>query len=188
MQYNLQIHDIIAYIMPALQMLWKLVCVSALIVCINFVVVQFIVHVFDTVIANIICNYITMPGVVHHELSHAVAAFIFGAKIKKIRILPNKDSLGEVFIQPRGPKVLQALQLSMSAIAPMVFGSATLYCMFAWMLPYILSVPGKIIFYYFAISIFIHMTMSLTDIKRLLEGIIPTGLIVLIIMIIAVHA
>ena len=101
MQYNLQIHDIIAYIMPALQMLWKLVCVYVLIVCINFVFVQFIVHVFDTVIANVICNYITMPGVVHHELSHAVAAFIFGAKIKKIRILPNKDSLGEVFIQPQ---------------------------------------------------------------------------------------
>ena len=70
-----------------------------------------------------IANTLTFPGVCYHELSHALFAFITGAKIKKIVLYhKQKDTLGSVEMIPRGPLPLKWLQLSFSACAPVITG------------------------------------------------------------------
>ena len=41
-------------------------------------------------------NYLTWPGTVHHEFSHALVAFVTGAKVRRISLIPHGQALGQV--------------------------------------------------------------------------------------------
>ncbi len=132
---------------------------------------------------NIFCNYITFPGTVHHELSHALLAFVTGAKIEKISLFkPDGDSLGFVEYRNRGSFVISAIQDSMSAIAPILCGAATscaiIYALFNCSLP----IPVVIILVYLLVSIILHMRMSPADIKVMWKGIPVIFLIALLVV------
>lgn len=116
-------------------------------------------------------NVLTFPGVIHHELSHALIAFILGAKIKKINLYKiSNGSLGSVTYVPRGPVMLQSLQRSLSSAAPVFMGIIT-ECI---LIPFAVSahIHPFLLFLliYLIISIVIHMDMSITDIIVYVKG------------------
>ena len=118
-----------------------------------------------------VMNYLTFIGTVHHELSHALYGFITGAKITKIELFkPTGTTLGQVKLVPRGNAVLRSFQLCMSAIAPTVQGLIT-ECLLLKFFPAQSEIIWlKAIIVYVIVSIFIHMTMSMQDIKSALKG------------------
>ena len=137
--------------------------------------------------AFLIRNYITWPGTVLHELSHALFAFILGAKIREINLFPKGETLGSVSIVPRGNLILRSLQLSFSAIAPIVTGFIGIILMWNYLQPGLNKVWHYILFWYFMISIFFHMSLSPEDRKNFFSGIIPTAVLIFLIFLIPAH-
>ena len=77
-----------------------------------------------------IYNYFTFIGVIHHELSHAAAAILTGAKVLSINLFkPTGNTLGNVVFVARGNKIIQSIQLCFTAVAPVFTGICTLYFM-----------------------------------------------------------
>ena len=125
---------------------------------INTVVTNALSGVIGTVPAFIIRNYLTYPGTVHHELSHALIALITGAKIKRIVLFPRGNTLGSVEMETRGNVFIRSLQLSLSAIAPVVLGSISLFLLMTFAFPNIKEIWQYILFWYVFVSILFHMT------------------------------
>ncbi|MCR5625758.1 MAG: hypothetical protein K6F99_00425 [Lachnospiraceae bacterium] len=130
------------------------------------------------VIGFAVRNYVTYVGVVHHEFAHALLAFITGAKIKKITLIPKGATLGSVEFAPRGYKVFQSLQLTLSSIAPVICGTISLFIMWKYILPHCSAPWHYIIFFYVFISILFHADLSLQDISNALKGLPLTMLVV----------
>ena len=132
--------------------------------------------------AIFIANYITFIGVVHHELSHALFAFVSGARIIKIDIFkPNGGTLGQVKYATRGNKIIQSIQSTLASIAPMLTGFISEY----FLIKYIQTVGNIwiiILMIYLIISIFLHMTLSKQDIKVAISGLPVCVIIIYIIM------
>ena len=80
----------------------------------------------------IFLNKITFIGVIHHELSHALLAFITGAKIVQVKLFKYDEedgSLGQVVFYPRGPLLLRCIQDLFSSIAPTLCGGVSIFCL-----------------------------------------------------------
>lgn len=151
--------------------------------CVNRLFKFIIQKLFGPKFTNILCNYITFPGTVHHELSHALLTFLTGAKIDSISLFkPNGDSLGSVEYHNRGSFVLRAIQNSMSAIAPVLCGAATSSVIIYAMLNCKLPILAIIVLVYILISIILHMRMSRADIKIMWKGIPVIFLLALIVV------
>lgn len=134
--------------------------------------------------ALFIMNKLTFIGVVHHELSHALFAFISGAKIREINLFkPQGNSLGSVQIVPRGNKILKSIQLTLTAIAPVITGIISM-CTIAYFVSInieIMLVWQIILIAYLFISIFFHSTMSTADLKCAIKGLPICAIIIFII-------
>lgn len=134
--------------------------------------------------ALFIINKLTFVGVMHHELSHALFAFVSGAKIKEINLFkPQGNSLGSVQIVPRGNKILKSIQLTLTAIAPVVTGIISM-CTIAYFLSMNIEnmlVWQIILIAYLFISIFFHSTMSTADLKCAINGLPVCTLIIFIV-------
>ncbi len=140
----------------------------------NRMIVGLIRMVFGNNIAFIVANYITFPGVIIHEISHALMAVLTGAKVIEFRpFWPDKEKgeLGHVTITPRGNFLIRAIQSTFSSSAPVIFGLLTtaglIYVVNTAELPTQINVA----LYYLVFSIIIHSTMSIQDIKVMLRGI-----------------
>ena len=135
--------------------------------------------------ALFIMNKLTFIGVVHHELSHALFAFISGAKIREINLFkPQGNSLGSVQIVPRGNKILKSIQLTLTAIAPVITGLISM-CTIAYFVSInieIMLVWQIILIAYLFISIFFHSTMSTADLKCAIKGLPICACILLVIV------
>ena len=142
--------------------------------------------VVDPWLAHGLINYLTIPGVVLHELSHAFFAYVTGAKV--IEVAPFKkdeNSLGHLYFRNKGNKLVVSLQNIFISCAPLLIGSVVVYgCYCAlFVLPSSL-LWLKIIIAYIGISMFFHMTMSTADIKVYVRGIPLFMCIILIITVI----
>lgn len=128
--------------------------------------------------AFFIRNRLTFIGTVHHELAHALFAFVSGAKITKIELFHVRgDQLGCVEFYPRGNAFTKAVQMTLSSIAPVVCGGISL-CVLSWFWYYRCTLPWHYILVgYLGISIFFHMNMSTQDIKNAWKGMPLTMLI-----------
>ena len=115
-------------------------------------------------------NYLTYPGVVHHELAHALFAWIAGARVERITLRPAGDTLGSVQFTPRGAALRQSLQLTLSAIAPVVCGTLTLTLLMPRLLPWCQTLWQRALWGYFAVSVFFHMDLSPQDVRVALRG------------------
>lgn len=118
-------------------------------------------------------NKFTIFGVIHHELSHALFAFITGAKVQRIGLYePVDKSLGSVTYSVRGPWYMQAIQHTMSAIAPVACGVVSLTCIYRYITENGDNIPlwGLILIVYIFISIFLHMRMSKSDLDNMKKG------------------
>lgn len=123
-------------------------------------------------------NRLTFPGVVWHELSHALFAFLTGAKVEEISLYHQEGNhLGYVKFRPRGIWPAQCVQLSLSACAPVIMGALGLSAIHIALTTLTLPVWGIVIAGYLFISIMIHMDMSPEDLKSYIKG-IPFFLIV----------
>lgn len=134
-------------------------------------------------LADFILNRLTFLGTVHHELSHALFAVITGAKVTKIDLFhPSGCVLGKVSMYTRGNAIIKSIQLTMSAIAPMICGSITLYIMYSYFS--VNKVVGwkLAVIIYIMTSIFLHMTMSTQDIKNAIKGLPVCSLIIFVII------
>ncbi len=125
------------------------------------------------IIAFGIRTYATYIGTVIHELSHAAVAFLTGAKVKKITLIPKGTTLGSVEYVPRGNKFLQGLQMSLSAIAPTIVGTLLLWLLFTEVHPLLTEAWHYVLFYYLALSILFHMDLSLQDLRNFFQGFLP---------------
>ena len=131
--------------------------------------------------ALIFANTLTYPGVVHHELAHALLAWLLGAKIQRITLRPTANALGSVNFLPRGGRIRQSLQLTLSAIAPVLFGVLTLYLIGRFLWSACTAIPLRVLVGYLAVSIFLHMDLSGQDVRTALGG-LPVCLMILFII------
>lgn len=96
-----------------------------------------ITYSFGSKAANIYDGDLTFPGVIHHELSHAILALLTGAEITGMRLyIPrwirnrseNPGCLGYVYFATRGIPPLPIIQRLATGFAPALLGTAT--CVF----------------------------------------------------------
>lgn len=157
-------------------------------VLIGFVrkIIYSLMSVISPIFAFAVANYLTFPGVMHHEISHALLGALTGAKITKINLFkPNGNSLGSVQMIYRGPWLFRCIQGCMSAIGPVVVGIVT--CLLTWMylLPVLNGGFGAILVYYLLFSIVLHMTMSSSDMLCFFRGAVGVYIIALLICFLA---
>ena len=144
---------------------------------VNFIVsrcLQLIFGLFDKsgVIYLFFVNRITFMGTVWHELSHALFAFLTGAKINKISLYHMENGrLGYVKYTPRGPWALRCVQMSLSSCAPVIMGllaEAGIYLLFV---KTTLPIWAMILAGYLFLSILLHMDLSMADLKAYAKGV-----------------
>lgn len=151
-------------------------------------IVKLVLSIFTTPIgAGLVEGYLTYPGVVYHELSHALFAFISGAKVCKISLkrTPMADGsgyvLGSVSFIPRGPKVLQAIQKTLSGIAPLITGMAAMAAMLAYAFPACTQTWQTVVCAYLFLCLLLHTDLSRQDLMNILAG-LPLVLLVLLVV------
>ncbi len=123
-------------------------------------------------LSYIAVNYLTFPGTIIHELSHALFGFITGAKITEIRFFdkPSSGRLGHVTYAPRGKLAVRAFQNTVISCAPVVTGLIIISALYTALTKYTLAIPTKVLLFYLMISVICHMSMSNEDIKNYLKG------------------
>ncbi len=124
--------------------------------------------------AAMLVNWLTIPGVVHHELSHALFALITGAKITEMKLFypdPQDGSLGHVNFAARGNFLLRAIQYTFVASAPVIMGTVTCVGTFLLLKGVELSTGWLILIGYLLFSILIHASMSGADVRIMFKGI-----------------
>lgn len=188
--------DFIAEKLPVPQNLLIYAVIETLLIFILVLAAGFIINLFNTVITNLLAtvigqvpafilrNYLTYPGTVHHELSHALIAFLTGAKVLRINLFPKGNALGSVELEPRGNLFLRSLQLSLSAIAPVLLGVSSLVLLMRFVLNNLGEVWQYILFWYFFISILLHMSMSGADYANFFKGFLPSALVIFFVFLI----
>ena len=119
-----------------------------------------------------VANRLTFAGVMWHELSHALFAFISGAKVEKISLYHKEgDHLGYVRYRTRGPWALQCVQHSLSSCAPVVMGLVAIAVIYTAFTSFELPIWGSVLLIYLFISILVHMDMSTQDLKLYVRGV-----------------
>ena len=141
---------------------------------INWLISWILAMVLGRIPTFIIMNFATYPGTVHHELSHALLVFLTGGKVKKICLVPSPTTLGHVEFQTRGNVFFRSLQLSLSAMAPVLCGLVTEALLFVYVYPLTDLTWQKVLFFYLVISIFIHLTLSVQDLINFFQGLLPS--------------
>lgn len=122
-------------------------------------------------LAKLIVFRLTFPGTVIHEFSHAMFAFLTGAKVTKIQCFSiKKNTLGYVTYQTRGSKLQQMVQHGLSACAPVISG-LILAPMFLSLMFTAEPIMIKILAGYMTISVVNHMNMSWLDVKQYVKGV-----------------
>lgn len=136
--------------------------------CINILFCK----LFGRKFTYIFFNKITFLGVMHHELSHALFVILTGAKLEEVHLFKVDEadnSLGSVTYSARGPLILRCFQYILIAIAPVICGSLSIFCILYFIH---FDVWWKfIIFGFILFCIFIHMNSSTQDIKIALKGV-----------------
>lgn len=158
--------------------------ISAFILTLAIPAFGLIIHVFNSIIYNIlsrifgskiamfIVNWMTFPGVIHHELSHTLFALLSGAKITGLQLFrPNGTSLGSVNFICRGNLFVRCFQYVYISIAPVLCGLVSILTIGHILKGITAPIWLLILLIYLLFSIFVHMSMSLQDTKVMLKGI-----------------
>jgi len=149
--------------------------IPALGTAVNAVIVKGVrgvaVRLLGSRIEYFVSNYFLFVGVVIHELSHALFAFLTGAKVTEVAVFrPEGNALGHVCYYTRGPRILAALQNGLSSCAPVVTGLVVSALLTVKVFP-VLTAPwqrGAVI--YLLVAVVFHMNMSKADLKNYFKG------------------
>ena len=126
--------------------------------------------------AMLIESYLTYPGVVYHELSHALFALVTGARVTKISLKrrPAPDGqgyiLGSVQYIPRGGRVLQSFQLLLTGLAPSITGLAGMAAIATFAFPRCSATWHWVIWIYLFVCLLLHSGLSRQDLKGVWAG------------------
>ena len=118
---------------------------------------------------------LTYPGVVYHELSHALFAVVSGARVTSISLRKRTASdggtvLGSVQFVPRGPRLVQSLQLLLTGIAPAITGLAGMAAVAALAFPRCSEPWHWAIWIYLFACLLLHSGLSRQDLKGVGRG------------------
>ena len=122
--------------------------------------------------ASFMCNRLTFPGIVIHELSHALFIWAAGGKIEKIRLFAfgGDGRLGYVEFRPKGSKLQRSCQMSFGSCAPVLTG-IPLQMLFMYLIfNVVMPLWAYILLWYMSISVLFHMSMSAEDMKNYFKG------------------
>ena len=127
-----------------------------------------------------VLSYITFPGVMIHELSHAFMVWLFGGNIVELHLLEltGNGRMGAVIFQPRGTAFMRNLQCAASAIAPVFMGLIACWMFIGAGLGF--NGIGRVICFYLAVCVMIHASMSMQDVKSYKRGVLVLGLIIFV--------
>jgi len=164
------------YLISALIITFAIPIWGLIIHFIEIAIYKLMIRLTSPVIAYFTVNWLTFPGVMHHELSHALFAFITGARITEFKLFsPNKTTgeLGHVNFAPRGAFFIKALQMSLASTAPVIMGTLSSILIINYLSSNADALPlyMVILFVYLLISIIFHASMSYADIKVMFKGI-----------------
>lgn len=121
--------------------------------------------------AFFIVNYVTFPGVVAHELAHAIGARLSGARVTEMCLFrPEGQTLGHVSIECRGRRGQAAVQLAASACAPVISGLILVPLAFGLAVRFRGHLAAGLFLYHFAASVICHMGMSGQDLRSYARG------------------
>ena len=139
-------------------------------------------------LASFLCNRLTFPGVIVHELSHAVMATITGAKVTGISFFDLfRGSLGHVSLVFRGNAFIKSLQKVFSSSAPVLAGCGLSYILFQYMTAMESGWQGYALLGYLLFSIITHASMSAADIRIYKSGLKVAVPLTLLIAFLAVY-
>ena len=162
---------IITALIDALAVIVAFVAVAGVTSLLNQLFLRLLALVAGPRKANLIAIYLTLPGVIWHETSHALFAFVLGARITRYSLVPRPGerpgemTLGCVEFVPRGPALMRALQSAMSAIAPAITGLAGLAAMFFLVWPNLTEWWQLPLAAYGTACLLIHSDLSRQDIR-----------------------
>ncbi len=118
-------------------------------------------------------NRLTFIGVMIHEFSHALFAFVTGARITDFKLYHKEENrLGYVNIVPQGNWAIRSIQMALTACGPVITGliieGVIIYVIGLGTLPW-WGVALLIILLF--IPVLFHMDMSGEDLKGYLRGV-----------------
>ena len=148
-------------------------------------------NIMSISMASIVINRLKFPGVITHELSHALFAFISGAKIISIHVFSvfKGDTLGYVEYLPQGGIIRRSLQVFFTSFAPVPINIGL--CVLMGYLALLFNTWYMyLILGYFFISFLNHASMSSVDLKLYFKGgliAIPILTIILTCILILMH-
>ena len=153
-------------------LIFSLVFIGLILNLIERMEFAFFCYFFGYKAAFYIVNYVTLAGTILHELSHALIAFFTGAKVTEISFFDrNKESLGHIVYQTKGPFFMQAIQHSLTACAPVIVGLTSFTFISYIFLTTTYGIWVQTFLIYLGISIINHSSMSTTDLKLYFKGI-----------------
>ncbi|MGN1023186.1 MAG: hypothetical protein ACI4OJ_06805 [Lachnospiraceae bacterium] len=120
--------------------------------------------------AAFVLTVLTFPGTIHHELSHALAAVLSGSRVTSIRLLPAGQELGSVTIIPPRGFFAGSLSRTLTAFAPVFLGCLSLFGLIRAALPRASTTAAKVLVWYLAFSILLHMDLSGADFRAAAKG------------------
>ena len=117
-------------------------------------------------------NYLTFPGTFIHEMAHMCFAVITGAEVHEICMFENeRGRIGHISYQVRGPWFIQAVQHSLTAVAPTVVGLGLGYLLLHLIFTSEFTLWENIELWYLVVSLIDHSTMSDSDLEHYFQGV-----------------
>lgn len=147
-------------------LVFSVVLIGFLLNLIEKVEITLLEKIFGIKFALIFHNYLTFPGTLIHELSHALFCLLTGAKLKEICVFEDSSHrLGHVTYANRGPFILRAIQDSLIAAAPTIIGLILGFFIIQKFLLAGIPLYQKGVAIYLLISLLNHSSMSSVDSK-----------------------
>lgn len=117
-------------------------------------------------------NFLTFPGTFIHEMAHLCFAVITGAEVDEICMFENEDGrLGHISYRTRGPWFMQAVQHSLTAVAPTIVGFSLGIFLLRIIFAGGFSTWAYIGLWYLVVSLIDHSTMSDSDLEHYFQGV-----------------
>ena len=117
-------------------------------------------------------NFLTFPGTFVHEMAHLCFAVITGAQVREICMFENDNGrLGHISYRVRGPWFMQAIQHSLTAVAPTIVGFTLGFFLIRIIFAGGLTTWTHVGLWYLVIALIDHSTMSDADLKHYFQGV-----------------
>ena len=117
-------------------------------------------------------NFVTFPGTFVHEMAHLCFGVITGAEVNEICMFEDDgERLGHISYCTRGPWFMEAVQHSLTAVAPTVVGLALGFYLLKLIFSGTYTGLACVGLWYLVISLVDHSTMSDTDLEHYFQGV-----------------